>query len=158
MSAPLRGVHGTAPRAGGTREHAREPLVTSRHPLGDPSEAVAQLAERVALGLGGSKTAASEAEVSYPQFRKWVGDGDLPSLRQVLRLCELAGPHDPFRRALMRELRVMFEPAPPDPDKVAAEVERRLAGRPYAREAAEAARQALLFPDDIPSPPRRPRR
>ncbi len=110
------------PTGGVTRE-IRE---SSRHPLGDPHEAVSDLIERVSRAHGGAKSlAGGQISVSYPQIRKMAGDGSIPSLGQVLRFVELAGPDDPFRHALINHLRRLFDP----PEINAREISQRVAER-----------------------------
>lgn len=143
----------------GTREESRNLRVSSRVPLGNPTEAVQELISRVTAVFGYCrKTAAAECDVGASQFGKWANDGDLPSLRQVLRLVEIAGPGDPFRKALISHLRHLFDPPSVDPDEVAARIEQQLRGKPYAREAADAARQALLYDEPFNPTPKKGRR
>jgi len=107
----------------GSGEHRRETRSLSPDPLARPSEAVSELVERVCKAHGGAKALAGEIPVGYAQIRRWVGDGGLPGLDDLLLLMRLAGPHDPFRGALIDHLLGMFTPTPAD---LAAAVERRV--------------------------------
>jgi len=112
---------------GGRREDRRDLRECSRLPQ-DPAGAVADLVERVCQRRGGAKQLAGDAiPEGYSQIRRWAGDGDIPNLRQILRLIELAGQDDPFRAALVHHLEHLFDARPVDPQMVAAEVELRLA-------------------------------
>lgn len=131
----------------GSGEQRREVLRSSRvPPLGDPARAVEDLVERVCHRNGGAKALAGGLiDRSYPQIRKWAGNGDMPGLAQVVRLVELAGPEDPFRPALIAHLEHLFDPAV-DPEAVAAEVAARLQdhlGEAPARQAAQIVREVL---------------
>ena len=133
------------PTPTGTREDRREFRELSRLPL-DPAGAVADLVERVCHAAGGAKALAGGAiHEGYAQVRRWAGDGDIPSLRQILRLVELAGPDDPFRPALVAHLTHMFDPTPPDPERVAEAVAERLHGKRVSAEtAAQTVRDVLV--------------
>ena len=129
-------------------EDTRTIRLFSPHPLmGDPSEAVSDLGERVCQRHGGAKALAGDAlPVGYGQIRKWAGDGDIPSFGQVLRLIRLAGPEDPLRPRLIAHLEHLFDPVPPDPDAIAARIEARLGRkRVSGRRAAQTAREVLQF-------------
>jgi len=134
--------------AEGRGEDRRASRASSRVPMPNPDESVADLVERVCRAWGGAKAlAGGPLDVGYPQIRRWACDGSVPNLRQILRLCELAGPDDPFRRELIDALTNLFQP---QPEEVARAVERRLSSRSAVtpREAAETVRQVLLFPEE----------
>lgn len=126
--------------------------MSSRDPLGDTGQAVADLAFRVFRQHGGAKyVAGGLIDVCYSQLQKWLGDGDIPSLRQVLRMVELAGPDDEFRLQLIDALSGMFAP---DVERIAQVVE----SCTDVKSAARAVRQ-LGLPGcaGIAPPPRRRR-
>jgi hypothetical protein len=128
----------------GSGEDRREIRSSSSVPLGDPKEAVQDLVERVVKLRGGAKALAGEVPVGYPQIRKWMGDGGLPGLDDILQLISIAGPKDPFRQALINTLEQMFDPTTA---QIATAIKERVdRGEPIADAVTEALGMVQVYP------------
>jgi hypothetical protein len=109
--------------AAGRGETTREVRLSSPHPPEWPArELVQDLIEDVCRAHGGAKALAGEqVPEGYQWIRKLAGNGDLPSLAQILRFVWLAGPEHPFREQLADHLNRMFEPDPLEAARAAAQ-------------------------------------
>jgi hypothetical protein len=129
---------------GAAGEDRREIRPSSPDPLGDPREAVQELVERACKAKGNAKGLAGHVPVGYAQIRKWVGDGGLPGLDDILLLIKIVGPSDPFRQALIDQLEAMFDPTPA---QIATAVKERVdRGEPIADAVEDALGIAQIYP------------
>jgi len=127
-----------------TGEGRREIRSSSPDPIGDPVDAVQDLVERVCKKHGGAKALAGVVPVGYPQIRKWMGDGGLPGIDNLLLLVKLAGKDDPFRQRLIDHLEWMFDPTI---GQIATQVEERVKkGEPIADAVEEALGMVQVYP------------
>jgi hypothetical protein len=132
-------------RATGTSQGSGEDRRENRSLSLDPCIAVAELVERVCRARGGAKAlAGTDVPVGYAQIRRWVADGGLLGLDDLLLMIRLAGPDDPFRLTLVEHLQEMFDPTPA---QIAVDVCERVGrGAPIADAVQEALGLVQVYP------------